>query len=413
MIARRGLGRSLRNETMMTLSSTDGWFDALTTTVDRVTADKALEVSPIHAAVRVVSDSIGKLPCHVFRPSADGGREIDKEHSINWLLNVRPNEAMTPMMLRKAATACQMLWGNAYIAVKFNTKGKPAELLLMPSEGAQIFQNEKGELSYQFTVNGLMRTLKGSEVIHLPWIAANGIVGKGLMDYAKETISTDLSAQKFAGKFYRNGARPSGIVEVPTEANGDSKEIIRGEFERMVSGVDNAFRVAVLDLGMKYTQMGLPQKDAQFIESRGFAVEEVARFTGVPLYKLQTGKQSYQSNEQQGLDYVMNTLHPIVTQWEQEVGYKLFLTPELKKGYYLRFNMAAEMRADNESRSRYYEVMLRNGIYSINECRAFEEMNNVAGGDEHFITRNYTTLALAVKGDVGGGTVIENASGKE
>jgi len=399
MIARRGLMR-LKNETVMTLQSTDGWLDNFSISPESVNAEKSLELSPVHAAVRVVSDSVGKLPAHVFKPT-EQGREIQRDHSIHWLLNVRPNEAMTPMMLKKAATVCQMLYGNAYIAVRYNTRGKPQELLLMPSEGAAIARNEKDDLFYTFNVNGKQRTLRGSDVIHLPWVTTDGIVGKGLLNYAKQTISTDLLAQKYAGKFYSNGARPSGIVEVPTEANKDSKEIIRGEFERMVSGVDNAFRVAVLDLGMKYTQMGLPQKDAQFIESRGFTVEEVARFTGVPLYKLQTGKQSYQSNEQQGLDYVMNTLQPIITQWEQEIGYKLFMSRELKEGCYLRFNMAAEMRADNESRSRFYEAMLRNGIYSINECRAFEEMNTIEGGDEHFITRNYTTLSLAIKGENG------------
>ncbi len=394
MIVRRGLV-SLKNETLLTLTSTEGWFDIFTQSPDTVTADTALQISPVHAAVRVVSDSMGKLPVHVFRATSKG-READREHPLNYLLNVRPNEAMTPMMLKKAATVCQMLYGNAYIAVRYNARGKPQELLLMPSDGAIIERDESGALFYIFTVNGVQRRLSGHEVIHIPWITTDGIVGKGLVQYAKETIATDIAAQKFAGKFYRNGARPSGIVEVPTEMEKESKDIVRGEFERMVSGVDNAFRVAVLDLGMKYTQLGLPQRDAQFIESRGFSVEEIARFTGVPTYKLQTGKQSYQSNEQQGLDYVTNTLQPIVTQWEQELGYKLFLERELRAGYYLRFNLAAEMRGDNESRARYYEMMLRNGIYSINECRALEEMNGIEGGDEHFITRNYTTLKQAV-----------------
>jgi HK97 family phage portal protein len=254
----------------------------------------------------------------------------------------------------------------------------------MHTDGAREYETTIGNVRYRFDQDS---------VIELPWLTYDGRQGVGLLSSAKETLATEYSSQQYAGKFYRNGARISGIVETQGDISWENKEKIRQQFEDRYSGLQNAFRVGVLDFGMKYTPLGIPQRDAQYIESRNFSVEEISRVTGVPLHKLQSGKQSYNSNEQQGLEYVVDTLLPIVTLWEQELAYKLFLGRELRVGYYLRFNVAAEMRGDNKSRADYYDIMIRNGIYSINECRELEEKDGVVNGDEHFITKNYMPVS--------------------
>lgn len=218
-----------------------------------------------------------------------------------------------------------------------------------------------------------------------------------MLQMARDTISTDLNAQKYAGKFYKQGARPSGVIEVPTKLSPENKDKVRETFERAVSGMDNAFKVAVVDLGMKYTQLGISQRDAQFIESRHFTVEEVARFTGVPMHKLQSGKQSYESNEAQGIEYVTDTLRPKAVQWEEEFKFKLLL-PEERERMYFRLNLAAEMRGDDKSRGAFYQIMIGYGLMTPNEGRRLEELDDDPNGDQLLVTKNLTTLSALTKG---------------
>ncbi len=163
--------------------------------------------------------------------------------------------------------------------------------------------------------------------------------------------------------------------------------------------------MAVFDHGMKYTPIGLNQKDAQFIESRDFSVEEISRFTGIPQYMLQSGKQAYSSNEQQQLDFVISTLQPYVTQWEEEFQYKLLTGRQLREGYYLRMNVAARLRGDNESRSRFYEKMISNSVMCPDDCRALEEKNPLpnGAGQRFFMTKNLDTVEHIIKGVTKGG----------
>jgi HK97 family phage portal protein len=354
-------------------------------------------LSAFYGAVRILSNSLGKLPIHVYKDPVTKKR--DDTHAINRLLNLRANNFMASFTLRKSAMIQSLLYGCAYIAVFFDATGRPSELLLMPSDATVVYIYTDGTREYETTINNVRYRFDQDSVIELPWLTYDGQNGVGLLRSAKETLSTEYSSQQYAGKFYRNGARISGIVETQGDVSWENKEKLRAQFEETYSGLQNAFRVGVLDFGMKYTPLGIPQKDAQYIESRNFTVEEVSRVTGVPLHKLQSGKQSYNSNEQQGLEYVVDTLLPIVTLWEQELGYKLFLGRELNAGYYLRFNVAAEMRGDNKSRAEYYDIMIRNGIYSINECRDLEEKDGITNGDEHFITRNYMSVSQMLTSD--------------
>ncbi len=402
MLLRNALIRP-RNETetLLSLTSTDGWTDALTSSGVTLTRDKAMGLSAFYGAVRILSNSMGKLPIHVFKET-DKGKERDKKHVINRLLNIRPNPHMAAFTLRKAAMIQSLLYGCAYIALFFDNAGYPKEMYLLPSENTMVIREASdGTRFFDVSIKGNLWQFSEDSIIELPWLTYDGRTGVGLLKSASETLSTDYASQQYAGKFYRNGARMSGLIETAATVNWTNKEKVRQQFEEKYGGLDNAFRVGVLDLGMKYTPMGLAQKDAQYIESRGFTVEEIARFTGVPLHKLQTGKQSYNSNEQQGLEYVVDTLLPIVTLWEQEYAYKSFLDRELDLGYYLKFNLAAEMRGDNKARAEFHEIMFRNGFKSINEIRELEEDNAIAGGDEHFVTKNYWTLKQAIKGEGG------------
>lgn len=388
-----------KGETILTLADATGWLDGLSSASETVTPQNALHSSPVAAAHRVLTNSIGNLPIKVFQKK--GAARLEVDHNLNYVLNVRSNAHMTPFILKKTAMSQCLFYGTSFIFPVKDHAGRTLELLPLPSSSAQGWRDAQGDIWYSFTTgDGSTRKFRSDELIIFHWDTRDGLTGIGLLDIARDAISVDKAAQKYAGKFYKNGARISGVVEVASQVSEESKEIIRQKFERMTSGMDNAFRTAVLDLGMKYTPLGINQKDAQFVESRNFTVEEISRFTGVPLYKMQSGKQSYQSNEQQGLDYVIGVLQPIATQWEQELTYKLLNDRELRAGHYLRFNLAAEMRADDQTRSLFYEKMIGIGTYCIDDCRATEDKDPLPNGwgQEFWMSKNYDTIKNIIEG---------------
>lgn len=392
------------------IEDVDQFFREIDITSDgeQVTQMMAERLSPIAAAHRIYTNALSSMPFMVRQKA--GKERLEPDHDLNYVLKVRSNELMSPFLVRKI-TASQAFWygaGFTYIQ-RDRVTGRVEQLIPLPSAGYQRYVDEQtGRIWYSFSVDSntadrerLSRKFESSELLIYFFETYDGIKGKGILDIARETIATDKAAQLYAGKFYRNGARVSGIIEVNGELNEANRDIVRADFERMASGMDNAFRTAVLDLGMKYTPLGTNQKDSQFIESRAFGVEETCRFTGIPAYMLQTGKQSYQSNEQQQLDFVTNTLMAPIQQIEQEWTYKLFKASELHIGYYLRLNVASLLRGDNESRSRFYEKMIALGIYNQDDCRAFEDMSPIPGGlGSHFwMSKNYATLEFMVNMD--------------
>ena len=352
----------------------------------------ALSSSPVAAAHRILTNSIGAIPIGLYQRQGTRRVPVDAHRTL-YPLTVRANINMSPMILKKVLMSRCFWYGEAFAYPDMSVY--PMQLIPLPPRPAMFEDMQPGERWYAFqpTPRIAPRKYNERELIHLYFETGDGRTGVGMLQIAKETISTDLNAQRFAGKFYRQGARPSGIIEVPTKLDQPNKDKIRDSFERMAGGMDGAFRVAVMDIGMKYTQLGLSQKDAQFIESRNFSVEEVSRFSGVPLSKLQAGKQAYNSNEQQGIDYVVSTLQSIVVQWEQELRYKLLLDDETASMYY-KFNLGAEMRGNNESRARFYQIMVANGIMTPNECRALEDRDEKPGADELLVTKNLTTLKI-------------------
>ena len=360
-------------------------------------APKAMGTSPVAAAHRILTNSMGSLPVDLFRKE-NGKRENISNHRALYPLTVRANAHLSPFLFKKIMESKCFWHGEAFAYI--DRSGERVELIPMP-DTHELYETESGERWYLFTgeVKGvnLTRKFHEAELIHLFNETGDGVRGVGMLQMARETINTDLSAQKYAGKFYKQGARPSGVIEVPTKLDQQNKDKVRNAFERAVGGMDNAFRVAVMDLGMKYTQLGISQKDAQFIESRQFTVEEVSRFTGVPMYKLQAGKQSYESNEANGIEYVTDTLRPIAVQWEEEFRYKLLL-PRERENMYFRMNLAAEMRGDDKSRSVFYQTMVDHSLMKPNECRRLEELDDDPNGDELLVTKNLTTLKRLVEG---------------
>ena len=251
-----------------------------------------------------------------------------------------------------------------------------------------------GTLHYRTqNAQGEVYDLKPDEVLHFKAFTRDGIIGIPPWKTLIDELDSQNALKSFICDFYHNSTLSSGILKTATKLNAEAKEKVRSEWEKLNSGKDNQGKIAVLDVGLDFHQLGMPLDQAQFLDTQKFGITEVAKVYRVPPHKLaQLDRATYANAEAMGLDYIKTTLLPIFTQWEQEINYKLFTETE-RASFYVKFNAAAELRGDSTARAGYYRDMLNNGIYTINEIREMEEMDGIGkNGDQHFVSLNYTTL---------------------
>lgn len=365
----------------------------------------AERLSPIAAAHRILCNDFGVIPFSTYRKNGNA-REAAEVAGIEDVFKVRANENMTPFICARTVMSNAFWHGFGAVWNRRDGGGKIVERIPLPSDCCTLRQDQETKRYYwDYNVDGVQRTFSGYELSFLYFESYDGIRGRGMLDLARETIGAEGAAQQYGRKFYQNGAMISGIVEVDTDLDKKGREKIRDQFKEFTPFSDDAFRVAVLDRGYKYTPLGLNQRDSQYIESRDFSVEEVARFSGIPKAMLQSGKEAYNSNQQQRLLFVTDTLVPYVTQWEQENTYKALLPREREGGIYFKGNVSVLMRGDDAARAAFYSTMIANAVMNPDECRALEERNPIPGGagQRFLVTKNLGSLESVLKeGDANG-----------
>lgn len=387
-------------------ASFGGVISPSTVSIDQFqTADAAMKLSAVDRCVEVLSDSMAKLPIYVI----DRKSRQKVEHPLNRVLSERPNDVQTPSVAKKMVEANRNCGGNGYLWIRRSPQSLRCDQLIpVPYELVTPWLDTNGRLWYTVfhPFTGEQMQVHHLDMIHLMAYTHNGWKGISVLQRASEVIAAGRAAQQYNMNYYQRGGQPSGVLHTETDLSRvpdkvledgtkiSAKDLIRMEWEKRYSGPNNAGGTAVLDHGLEYTPISISNRDAQFVEQSALSVEDVARFFGVPLYKLQAGKQSYSSNEQNAIEYVVSTLHPIVSQWEDELSFKLLTTSERAHGLEIRINMMAELRGDFGSRSGWYKAMREIGAFSVNDIMALEDMPDVEGGDERYASLNYVPLSL-------------------
>lgn len=365
---------------------------------------QAMRLPAVNACIEIISDSVAKMPVFLM-DSATKQRLPD--HPALRLLTSRPTEALTAFDYHKLMESRRIAYGNAYALILRDRWGQPAELLPLAPDSITPFIADDGKLWY-VGINprtGEYRKFWPTDVLHYKAFSTDGLEGVSYLRRGAETIEAALQAQRFETSFYRNGARLDGVLSTDADLSGKPeievdgemislKERIRREWARIHAGADNAFRIAVLDQGLKYTPITSTNRDAQFIESKASSIEDIGRLFNIPLYKLGVGKQTYASNVQAAIEYMQRTLSPIVAGHEQEDTHKLLVLGEQARGLQLRRNMMGELRGDWAARIAWFKGMRETGAFSVNDILALEDMPGVAGGDEHYASLNYVPLDL-------------------
>lgn len=388
----------------MTLDNPIGW---MTGEDSSLSTEKAMKISTVSRCVELRSNTVANLPVYLMD---ERSKERLTSHRLGCVLWDRANEVMTRFDYEKLMQVNRDLKGNAYAWINRATAtAYPLELIPLASDFVVPRFDEKGKLWYFYIhpKTGNMTKIHPADMLHYKAFSYDGITGVSILSRASQVIQTAASAQQYEKSMYDNGGRPSGVLTTDSDIGGDKvitlpggetitipqKEFLRQDWERVHSGAGNAFRVAVLDNGLKYQSIAMSNSDAQFVESTELRVADMCRFFGVPPHLVYAGKQSYDSNEQNSLEYVKYTLLADVTQREQEDTYKLLLPSERAASLRIKREIKVYLRGDTAAQAAWYKALREIGGYSANDIRASEDLGSVAGGDEYYASWNYGPLS--------------------
>ena len=369
-----------------------------------VTERSAMQMTAVYACVRILSEAIAGLPLHVYRYEDDGRRSKALEHPLYVLLHDEPNPEMTSFVFRETLMTHLLLWGNAYAQVIRNGRGDVVGLYpLMPNQ-MQVGRNEHGELEYVYSRTGdepdqdqpRKVTLTPADVLHIPGLGFDGLVGYSPIAMAKNAIGLAIATEEYGASFFANGAAPGGVLEHPGTIKDPAR--VRESWQSTFGGSRNSNKIAVLEEGMKYAPIGISPEQAQFLETRKFQINEIARIFRIPPHMVgDLEKSSFSNIEQQSLEFVKYTLEPWVSRWEQAIT-KALRAPAEKPHVFVKFNLEGLLRGDYVSRMNGYATARQNGWMSANDIRALENLDLIpeeAGGDLYLVNGNMLPLGLA------------------
>ena len=408
-----GIFRSRDAPINRTAGSAYSFFMGSSTAGKRVNERSAMQMTAVYSCVRILSEAVASLPIHVYKYNDSGGKEKALDHPLYFLLHDEPNPEMTSFVFRETLMTHLLLWGNAYAQIIRNGKGEVVGLYPLMPDRMRVDRDENGQLYYEYnlssddapTMKGSAVVLKPSDVLHVPGLGFDGLVGYSPIAMAKNAIGLAIAAEEYGSKFYANGAAPSGVLEHPGTIKDPSR--VRESWTQTFGGSANANKIAVLEEGMKYTPISISPNEAQFLETRKFQINEIARIFRVPPHMVgDLEKSSFSNIEQQSLEFVKYTLDPWVSRWEQSMIRSL-LTADEKSTYFIKFNVDGLLRGDYQSRMNGYAIGRQNGWMSANDIRELENLDRIPaelGGDLYLINGNMTKLQ-----DAG----IFAASGKE
>lgn len=371
-----------------------GFDSALARSVSgmHVSADSALRLAAVYACVRILSETMASLPLVVYRPRSDGGKDRVTDHWLYRVLSKKPNRFQNPFEWREMLQGHLALRGNAFCQILSNGAGEITELIPVHPDRVrlELFTNgrdaPKGSegSDYRYRIRdaaGRELLLPRGEVWHLRGLSSDGLLGLSPIELAKQSLGMALAAQDYGARFFANDAKPTGgWIEFPGSFKDiEAKRVFRESYQAAQSGV-NRGKVLVLENGMKFHEVGVTNKDAQFLELRKFQITDIARLFRVPPHMIaDLDRATFSNIEQQSLEFVMHTMTPWAERWEAAIEADLLLDGEALE---VEFDFANLMRGDAASRSAYYQSGIQNGWLTRNEARIAENLNPIEGLDQ-------------------------------
>ena len=353
-----------------------------------MTSDKALTFSAVWAAIRLLSESVSGLPISVYKKDANGDKTEDTSSPLYTLLKYKPNTYMSKITFLEKLMLDLLCNGNSFVRIVRNGAATPVELLCLDFDNVDILIQD----NYLFYQVAGGETYASDDILHFKLITEDGINGLSPITQNAKAINWGMDVEEFGRKFFTNGASMTGVLETSRSLSTEAIDRLKNSFNQAYTGVKNSSKTAVLEEGLTFKPISVSAEQAQFLASRTFSIEEVARIFNIPPHLLKDlSRSSFNNIEQQGAEFVIYSLMPYISKIEEEFNLKLFRKNELGKTF-VEFNVMGLLRGSVNDRSNFYKSMFGIGVMSINEIRRKENMNAIEGGDEHFMPLNMTTL---------------------
>ena len=363
-----------------------------------VTVQSAIQLSTVYACVRVISETIASLPLGIYETVNDGNEKAT-DHPLYRLLHDEPNSEMTSFVFREVMLAHLLLYGNSYSQIIRSGKNQVIGLYPLLPDHMDVDRDSKGNLTYTYTTSdGKTVSIKPRDVLHIPGLGFDGVMGYSPIALEKNAIGLGIASEEYGSKFFSNGARPSGILTHPNTVK--NPKALRESWNSAYGGSSNSNRVAILEEGMKFEPIAIPNNEAQFLETRKFQVDEICRIFRVPPHLVGNLEHATFSNiEHQSIDFAVHTIRPWLVRIEQAMNRAL--RSEQEKGrFFVQFNIDGLMRGDYKSRMEGYAIGRQNGWLSANDIRALENQNPIPadqGGDAYLVNGNMISISTAMK----------------
>lgn len=353
-----------------------------------VTVDTALGYAAVLGCVRILAESVASLPLVMYERTADGKRRA-MNHPLYTLLHDLPNPEMTSFQLREVLMGHLALWGNAYANAVWSNGGQVLELWPLRPDRMRVAR-ENGQLRYYYRVaaGSQEQLIPTREILHVAFFSQDGVTGISPLRLFREAVGLGLAAQEFGARFFDNDARPGGVLQHPNVLSDSAYDRLQQSWESRHGGLSRSHKMAILEEGMSYQEIGIPPEDAQFLETRKFQVTEIARIFRIPPHMLaDLDRATFSNIEHQSIEFVMHTLRPWLVRWEQAISRDLLTAPE-RRTYFAEFLVDGLLRGDTQSRYQAYAVGRQNGWLSANDIRRLENMNPVDNGDIYLVPLN-------------------------
>lgn len=360
-----------------------------------VTADSALRNMTVLACIRIVAQSLASVPLILYRRD---GRQRTRatDHPVYSVLEHMGNAEMTAYEVRETRIAHCMAWGNAYAEIQYDSNYAVRGLWPLAPDRVGVERNAAGKLQYTYWSDSMGQgfVLPGYRVLHLRYTMIRGALGMSPVRQAMNALGVAAATEEYGGRYFANGSRPSIILKHPGRLSSDAYTRLRESFANTWQGLDNAHRVNILEEGISPEIVGIPPEEAQFLGTRQYQVQEIARLYGVPLHMLAVGEvATYASAEQDAINFSKQTLLAWAKRDEKRLMADLLTRDERRQGYYIEYLLDGLERATIDTRTTAYATMIQNGMLMPNEARERENLDPLPGGDVLLMPLNMQMVA--------------------
>lgn len=370
----------------------DRWFTPVTELGRHLNSPQAaLQIAAVYACVKILAETIGTLPLHLYRRTGPNTVEKATEHPLYRILHTQPNPFQTSTDARMWAMAVLALRGVFYMRKIFDSRGRLIRLIPLNSDAVSIVVDKAGDITYRLSSGGLTETLTLNDIFRVQSFTLDPLEPLGVVGLARQTFNQARSISTFGTRMFENDARPGGVLSYPGRLGPEGKANLLSAWNVMHAGPTNARKTALLEEGVKFEAITMTAEDAQFVAAQEATIPEICRWFRIPPHMVADLSRSTFSNiESQVLDFVKYTIQPWIVMWEQSIERDLLNTPSLE-GYFVKFSLQSLLRADSEGRAKYYSAALM-GWMTPNEVRSYEEMEPVEDGDQIRVPMNSAPL---------------------